>query len=174
MKRLTFGLLLLLTPTPTLSAQELPDSIRAMIRAASQVTVYETAVTEVADGEYGETVIELRNGGVFVPRGYVPYIGYGKDALLLVQGRSATLLVDYRELQGRLAVKPRSGGEAGRKMMVSEVRADGKVLRFVDGSLYEVTVGFTDFWDFADVILFDSGRVLKLDSRDEAWVIPLN
>lgn len=165
------ALIVLLAAPPAHAQEEIPDSIRALLREASTGTVY---VTQIRSAE--EDTIQLEEGAAFAVRSpsYVAYLGYGTRAIVMAfSDYHATMFVDGSKIEGRLIRRPRSGGTKGRLTRVTGVRADGEVIELFNEGLFEVTSGYADMWEFARVILLDNGRVLRLDYPAELWVIPL-
>jgi hypothetical protein len=138
--------------------------------AGSSTEVFESRVYE-ASGE----VVELANGAIVEVTGYLGYVGYRRNAVLVREGRSWRLWIEGgRSYSVRMVRPPGSGGRAAERISVVEILGDGAVLRLMDGRLLEVddfNRVFTSIWlPFFDGLLIGGYELLNFDSGEKVTV----
>ena len=148
----------------------LPPSPSGVGATGADVQVYESTVDE-ADGD----VVQLSNGAVVEVTGYLGYVGYRRDGILIKQGRSWRIWIEgKRTFTARVLREPSRGGRSGEVVSVSEVLGNGAILRLADGRMLEVDSIdqiYTGIWlPYFDAILVGGYELLNLDSGEKISV----
>jgi hypothetical protein len=124
--------------------------------------------------ENNGNVLNLENGAIVeVTGGFLGFIGIRKSCALYQEGRGWRISIEGKRdfscsILKAAAVRP--NGQAT-KISVSEVLGDGKFLKMLDGSLYEVddlSMIDASLWLAPfDALLIDGNRLINLDEGGE-------
>lgn len=130
---------------------------------------YRTKI-ESDDGD----LLRLENGAVVeVSGGYLGYLGYRKEAILLDSSRTCKIWIEGKRLyRCELLKSPTSGSSIlVDALTVSEVKGDGEILITLDGSIFEVnsidTISTSLWLAPFDALLLGDIEILNMDSGDE-------
>lgn len=160
--------LLGVTFLPAATSAQSSDSILALARAG-----HGTAYITRAESLEGD-LVKLQNGAV-LEVAYMSYYSYGVPAIFFrLAGRGCELHVRGRSARCNIVRPPQGDGQACQKTAVSEVRAGGRVIRLLDGSLYEVPYQpfLTALWAYNQVLLCGL-TIVDLSTAHEVIVQPL-
>lgn len=129
-------------------------------------------ITRISDDN--DDVLSLDNGAIVeITGGFLGFVGLNKQCALYKQGQSWRIWIEgKREFLCALIKAPavRPSGQA-EKISISEVAGGGKILKGLDGSIYEVD-DFSTF-DTAlwlapfEALLIDGTQMLNLDEGGE-------
>ena len=126
----------------------------------------------VFEGTVDETdgnVVQLSNGAIAEVTGYLGYVGYRTDAMLVRDRSGWRLWIEGKQTySARLLREPAAwSGRGGELVNISEVLGNGAVLRLLDGRILEVSAidqVSTGIWlGFSRAILIDGYELLNLD-----------
>ncbi len=126
----------------------------------------------VFEGTVDETdgnVVQLSNGAIAEVTGYLGFVGYGSDAMLVRDGRGWRLWIEGKQTYSvRLLREPAAwSGRAGELVNISEVLGNGAILRLLDGRILEVSPidqVYTGIWPgFSEAILIGGYELFNLD-----------
>jgi len=130
---------------------------------------YKTRI-ESAEGD----LLKLENGAIIeISSGYLGYVGYRKQAVLLNIGRQWKVWIEGKKVYKceLLRSSQRSSGSTVKSVYISEVRGGGSMLIMLDGSIYEVNNLYTittGLWiGMSEAIIMDGTELLNLDEGDE-------
>ena len=132
--------------------------------AGAAFGVFEGTVDET-DGN----VVQLSNGAIAEVTGYLGFVGYGSDAMLVRDGRGWRLWIEGKQTYSvRLLREPAAwSGRAGELVNISEVLGNGAILRLLDGRILEVgsiDQVYTGIWPgFSEAILIGGYELFNLD-----------
>lgn len=152
-----------------LAGKGLPDALAAA-RGEGITTPSRKAaafVTKLDSEAY--TVLRLRNGAIVeVTSGYVGYIGYSNDVVLIDQGSGCRIWIEGKQAFPCQVLKsPATRPSYAELVVISEVEGDGARLVMVDGSIFEVS-SFNRFdasrWlGRSEALLIDGSRLVNLE-----------
>lgn len=135
----------------------------------SSYVAYRTKI-ESDDGD----ILRLENGAmVEVVGGYLGYLGYRKEAILLDASGACKIWIEGKRLyRCELLRSPRSvSATPVEALMVSEVKGGGEILVALDGRVFEVDPIYTIFTSLwlapFDALVLNELEMLNLDSGDE-------
>jgi hypothetical protein len=137
-------------------------------RRPATATAFKTKI----DKDAGD-VLTLENGAVVeVTAGYLGYVGYRKDAVLITSGSTCRVWVEGKRTYRCAVLKaPYRRGDAAMEAVIANVSSDGGIVKLTDGSVFEVsslnTLTTTLWLAGATVLILDDGEMVNLDTGDE-------
>lgn len=139
-------------------------------------TVY-VWLTEVA--KHKDDIFVLANGGVVEKTsiGYVGYIGYSETCILYGFEDNWRILVNRDEYDCELVKRPRDEPQQAKKTWILSVKASGKIIELIDGSLWQVNslgLNRTALWfGCIPVLLLRDRAVINLKTGQMIRVEPI-
>ncbi len=158
-----------------MSAEEEARLEQLMRERRAQQTDGTVAFITKIDSDHGD-VLKLENDGIVeVTSGYLGYIGYRKDAILIGRGSRCQIAIEgKRTFECEVLKMPSDRGKPAKELQVSEVRGDGSILITTDGEIYEVEsvdhITTTMWLGFFDAILVEGHQLINLDSGESVAV----
>lgn len=152
--------------SPPVSAVQSGQAARAP--AASSRSAYVTKIESDSN-----SVLKLTNGGIVeVTSGFLGFLGFRKDAVLLVSGSTCRVWIEGKRTYRCSVLRAPSAKPVDVVLTsITEVSRGGDIIKTLDGSLYEVSslhTIYTSLWlPVSEVAVLGGSQMLNLDQGDE-------
>jgi hypothetical protein len=149
-------------------ARQTQHVLVAQEQAASGYVGYVTKVESDADD-----VVRLANGAmVEVTSGYLGFIGYRKNAVLLLIGSRCRLWIQGKRSYRCTILRASSLRPLPAVVTsITDVSSDGDIIKTLDGSIFEVdslSTLYTSLWlPVSEVAVLGNSQMVNLDQSDE-------